>query len=81
MIRKKKKQEKENSVIERYNIRSAADAFRLLQDNSIPKEDRDKIEMLYKGEEWEISIDKSTLKQSPILKFQWSKMVIVHYPG
>ena len=51
MIRKKKKQEKQNSVIERYNIKSAADAFRLIQDNSIPKEDRNKIEMLYKGEE------------------------------
>ncbi|MEM1407508.1 MAG: hypothetical protein AAGG59_12085 [Bacteroidota bacterium] len=51
IIRKKRKQEKENSVIERYNIKSPADAFRLLQDNSIPQEDRDKIEVLYKGEE------------------------------
>ncbi|MEM6359766.1 MAG: hypothetical protein AAF149_12395 [Bacteroidota bacterium] len=50
IIRKKRRQEKENSVIERYNIKSPADAFRLLQDNSIPQEDRDKIEVLYKGE-------------------------------
>ncbi len=50
-IRKKRKHEKEHSVIERYNIKSPADAFRLLQDNSIPEEDRAKIEILYKGEE------------------------------
>ncbi|MEM6523178.1 MAG: hypothetical protein AAGF85_03700 [Bacteroidota bacterium] len=51
VIRKKRKDEKENSVIERYNIKTPSDAFRLIQDNSIPKEDRDKIEILYKGEE------------------------------
>lgn len=51
MIRKKRKQEKENSVIERYNIKSPADAFRLLQDNTIPDEDRAKIEVLYKGDD------------------------------
>ena len=51
MIRKKRREEKNNSVIERYNIKSAADAFRLLQDNTIPQNDRDKIEALYKGEE------------------------------
>ncbi|MEM7106585.1 MAG: hypothetical protein AAF519_00070 [Bacteroidota bacterium] len=51
LIRKKKKEEKENSVIERYNIKTPSDAFRLIQDNSIPQEDRDKIEALYKGEE------------------------------
>lgn len=51
VIRKKKKAEKQNSVIERYNIKSPSDAFRLLQDNSIPDEDRAKIELLYKGEE------------------------------
>ena len=51
MIRKKRRQEKENSVMERYDIKTPADAFRLLQDNSIPDEDRAKIEQLYKGED------------------------------
>lgn len=50
MIRKKKKEQKRTSVIEKYNIKSASDAFRLIQDDSIPQEDRDKIERLYKGE-------------------------------
>ena len=50
VIRKKRKAEKENSVIERYNIKNASDAFRVLQDNSIPEEDRTKIELLYKGD-------------------------------
>ncbi|TRX58606.1 hypothetical protein FNH22_12045 [Fulvivirga sp. M361] len=51
MIRKKKKEQKRNSIVEKYNIKSASDAFRLIQDNSVPQEDRDKIELLYKGEE------------------------------
>ncbi|MTI22556.1 hypothetical protein E1176_16105 [Fulvivirga sp. RKSG066] len=49
VIRKKKRQEKENSVIEKYNIKSSSDAFRLIQDQSIPEEDRQEIERLYKG--------------------------------
>lgn len=51
VIRKKRNQEKENSVIEKYKIRNSSDAFRLLQDPEIPETDRKKIEALYKGEE------------------------------
>lgn len=51
VIRKKRKQEKETNVIEKYNIRTSSDAFRLIQDTSLPEEDRRKIEALYKGDE------------------------------
>ena len=51
MIRKKKKDQKKNSIIEKYDIKSPSDAFRLIQDPSVPQEDRDKIELLYKGED------------------------------
>ncbi len=50
VIRKKKREDKKNSIIEKYNIKSPADAFRLIQDTSIPEEDRQKIETLYKGD-------------------------------
>lgn len=50
IIRAKRKKERENSVIEKYNIKSAGDAFKLMNDNSIPEEDRIKIEQLYNGE-------------------------------
>jgi len=49
VIRKKRKEAKENSVIEKYNIRSSSDAFRLLQDPEIPEKDKLEIERLYKG--------------------------------
>lgn len=48
-IRAKKKAEKKNSVVDKYNIKSSGDAFNLLNDNSIPEEDRKKIEELYRG--------------------------------
>lgn len=51
MIRKKRRHDKEHSVIEKYNIRSSGDAFRLLQDPEISEEDRKEIERLYKGNE------------------------------
>lgn len=50
LIRAKKKQMKEG-VISRYKIKSSADAWRLINDQSIPEEDRNEIEKLYKGEE------------------------------
>ncbi len=50
VIRAKKKKERENSVIEKYKIKSAGDAFSLMNDTSIPEEDRMKIEQLYNGE-------------------------------
>lgn len=52
VIRAKKKKERENSVIEKYKIKSAGDAFSLMNDTSIPEEDRMKIEQLYNGEEY-----------------------------
>ncbi len=53
VIRAKKKADKENSIIEKYNIRSSGDAFKLLNDSSIPEEDRKKIEEVYRGAESE----------------------------
>ncbi|ELR73663.1 hypothetical protein C900_02067 [Fulvivirga imtechensis AK7] len=50
MIRAKRKKDKRENVIEKYNIRTPADAFRLLQDHSLPDNDRKKIERLYRGE-------------------------------
>ncbi|MDX1628150.1 MAG: hypothetical protein R3345_05590 [Fulvivirga sp.] len=49
VVRRIKKRNKENSVIEKYNIRSASDAFRLIQDPDVPSEDKQEIERLYKG--------------------------------
>lgn len=51
VIRKKRKRDKENNVIEKYKIRNPSDAFRLIQDPEVPENDRKKIEALYKGEE------------------------------
>lgn len=51
MIRAKKKKERENSVVEKYKIKSAGEAFKLMNDNAIPEEDRIKIEQLYNGDE------------------------------
>ena len=49
VIRKKRKQEKRESIIEKYDIRSPGDAFRLMQNPDIPDEDKQKIEKLYLG--------------------------------
>jgi len=51
MIRKKRRHDKEHSVIEKYNIKSSGDAFRLLQDQGIPEEDKKEIERFYRGNE------------------------------
>lgn len=48
-IRSKKKTDKENSIIEKYKIRTSGDAFRLLNDASIPENDRKRIEEVYNG--------------------------------
>ncbi len=50
LIRARKKKLKEG-VMGRYNIKSSADAWRLINDLSIPEDDRDEIERLYKGED------------------------------
>lgn len=49
--RRMRKREKENSVIEKYNINSRQKAWQLMGDVSIPEEDREKIKALYDGEE------------------------------
>lgn len=51
MGRRIRKREKENSVIEKYNIDSRQKAWQLLADPSLPEEDREKIKALYEGEE------------------------------
>ena len=50
MGRRIRKKEKENSIIEKYDIRSRQKAWQLMGDTSIPEEDRKKIEALYQGE-------------------------------
>jgi len=49
MTRIKIKKERANSVIEKYNIKSSGDAWRVLNDLDVPEKDRDKIEEIYKG--------------------------------
>ncbi|MEP1093990.1 MAG: hypothetical protein ABJG78_02710 [Cyclobacteriaceae bacterium] len=55
MGRRIRRKEKENSIIEKYDIRSRQRAWQLLGDTSIPDEDREKIRELYEGEESEES--------------------------
>lgn len=49
--RRIRKKEKENSIIEKYKINTRQRAWQLMGDNSIPKEDREKIKALYEGAE------------------------------
>ncbi len=51
VIRARKKREKESNVLEKYDIRTSADAFKRMNDMSIPEEDRMEIERLYQGAE------------------------------
>ena len=51
VIRARRKKIKTSSVIERYNIKTAGDAFRIMNDPTLPEEDRLEIEKLYNGEE------------------------------
>lgn len=51
MTRKKIKREKADSVLEKYNIKSSGDAWRVINNQDIPEEDRHKVEEIYKGEE------------------------------
>lgn len=50
MGRRIRKREKENSIIERYNINSRQRAWQLIADPETPEEDRVKIRALYDGE-------------------------------
>ncbi|MDX1471649.1 MAG: hypothetical protein R3213_09155 [Flavobacteriaceae bacterium] len=47
LIRWKKKKDKEENVLLRYNINSPADAWRCLNDPAIPDEDKAKIQEYY----------------------------------
>ncbi len=51
MGRRIRKREKQNNVIEKYNIDSRQKAWKLMGDNSLPEEDREKIKALYEAEE------------------------------
>ncbi len=51
MGRRLRKREKENSVILKYDIDSRKKAWQLMQDESIPEEDREEISRLYNAEE------------------------------
>ena len=51
MGRRLRKREKENSVVLKYNIDSRKKAWQLMQDESIPEEDREEITRLYNSEE------------------------------
>lgn len=51
VIRAKRKKEKENSVIEKYNIKTSGDAFKLMNDMDLPEADRLEIERLYQGQD------------------------------
>ena len=51
ITRKKIKKERANSIIEKYNIISSGDAWRLINNLEIPEEDRQKMEEIYKGDE------------------------------
>jgi uncharacterized protein YneF (UPF0154 family) len=47
--RRMKKKNREHNVIDKYDIRTPRDAWKLMGDQSIPEEDRKKIETLYHG--------------------------------
>ena len=49
--RRIRKKARENSIVEKYNIRSRQEAWKLMGDPDLPEEDRKKIEALYHGEE------------------------------
>ncbi len=51
MIRKKKKEMKANDILSRYNINSRADLFKVLASQDLDEEDRDKLQLLYDGED------------------------------
>lgn len=51
MGRRIRKREKENSIIERYNIDSRQKAWQLIADPKTPEDDREKIRALYDGED------------------------------
>ncbi len=49
VIRARNRKMKSESILEKYQIQSAADAFRIMNDPDIPQEDKEKIELLYNG--------------------------------
>lgn len=51
MIRKKKKEMKRNDILSRYNINSRADLFKVLASRELDEQDRDKLQLLYDGED------------------------------
>lgn len=49
LIRYKKKMDKKNNVLDKYDIKSAKDAWNVLSDPELPEEDREKIQSIYEG--------------------------------
>lgn len=49
--RKKIKEDKKNSIVEKYNIKNSGDAWRVMNDMTVPEEDREKIQAIYNQEE------------------------------
>ncbi len=53
--RSKIKKNRANSIVEKYNIKTSGDAWRLINDPRIPDKDRHKIEEIYQGNKKENS--------------------------
>ncbi|MEM9325499.1 MAG: hypothetical protein AAGA85_07580 [Bacteroidota bacterium] len=51
MGRRLRKREKENSVVLKYNIDSRKRAWQLMQDETLPEQDREEIRKLYNSED------------------------------
>ena len=49
--RRIRKKERENNVLLKYNITTRQQAWQLMSDQSIPEEDRKKIQEIYEGED------------------------------
>lgn len=41
--------DKKNNVLDKYDIKSAKDAWNVLSDPELPEEDREKIQSIYEG--------------------------------
>lgn len=51
MTRRKIKKERANNILEKYQIKTAGDAWRIINNPDIPEADRHKIEALYSKDE------------------------------
>lgn len=49
-VRKERRKYQEKNVLFKYDINNRADIFRLIQDQTIPEEDRKKLESIYNAD-------------------------------